>query len=97
MAETKKPETAGVEKKPATKNDDRVEIFVPRNSNNKDPNLVIVLNGKNYVLPKGQKSMVPRAVAKEYERSKRAQYAVDDAIYGMTELARKQAQEAGLK
>lgn len=81
----------------ATKVDDRVEIFVPRVSGNTDPNLVIVLNGKNYVLPKGQKSLVPKAVAEEYERSKRAQYKVDNAIFDMVEQARQQAAAAGIK
>jgi hypothetical protein len=80
-----------------TKTDDRVEIFIPRESGNTDPNLVIVLNGKNYVLPKGQKSLVPKAVAAEYERSKRAQYKVDNAIFDMVEQARQQAQAAGIK
>ena len=77
--------------------DDRVEIFIPRESGNTDPNLIIVLNGKNYVLPKGQKSLVPKAVAVEYERSKRAQYKVDNAIFDMVEQARQQAKAAGIK
>lgn len=80
-----------------TKTDDRVEIFVPRASGNTDPNLIIVINGKNYVLPKGQKSIVPKAVADEYERSKRAQYKVDNAIFDMVEQARHQAEAAGIK
>ena len=80
-----------------TKVDDRVEVFVPRVSGNTDPNLVIVINGKNYVLPKGQKSLVPKAVAEEYERSKRAQYKVDNAIFDMVEQAKQQAKDAGIK
>ena len=80
-----------------TKTDDRVEIFVPRVSGNTDPNLLIVINGKNYVLPKGKKSLVPKAVAEEYERMKRAQYKVDNAIFDMTEQAKKQALAAGIK
>lgn len=81
----------------ATKTDDRVEIFIPRVSGNTDPNFVIVINGKNYILPKGQKSLVPKAVAEEYERSKRAQYKVDNAIFDMVEQARQQAAAAGIK
>ena len=80
-----------------SKVDDRVEIFVPRVSGNTDPNLVIVLNGKNYVLPRGQKSLVPKAVAAEYERSKRAQYKVDNVSFEMAELAKQQALAAGIK
>lgn len=81
----------------AAKVEDRVEVFVPRTPGNSDPNLVIVLNGKNYVLPKGQKSLVPKAVAAEYERSKRAQYKVDNAIFDMVEQAKQQAAAAGIK
>ena len=90
--------TENIASKPTAKvNEDRVEIFVPRVSGNTDPNLVIVLNGKNYVLPKGQKSLVPKAVAEEYERSKKAQYKVDNAIFDMVEKAKQQAKEAGIK
>ena len=84
------------ENKPA-KTDDRVEIFVPRTPGNTDPNLVIVINGKNYILPKGQKSLVPKAVAEEYERSKNAQYKMDNAVFDMVEAARKSAADAGIK
>ena len=80
-----------------TKANDRVEIFVPRVSGNTDPNLVIVINGKNYVLPRGKKSLVPKAVAAEYERSKNAQYKVDNAIFDMVEQAKQQALAAGIK
>lgn len=79
------------------KADDRVEIFIPRTPGNTDPNFVIVLNGKNYVLPKGQKSIVPQAVAAEYERAKRAQYKVDNAIFDMVEQTKQQAKAAGIK
>ena len=81
----------------AAKVEDRVEVFVPRTPGNNDPNFINVLNGKNYVLPKGQKSLVPQAVAEEYERSKRAQYKVDNAIFDMVEQAKQQAAAAGIK
>lgn len=80
-----------------TKVDDRVEIFIPRTPGNSDPNFVIVINGKNYILPKGQKSLVPKAVVEEYERTKRAQYKADNAIFEMVEHARQQAAAAGIK
>ena len=79
------------------KKDDRVEIFVPRISGNTDPNLVIVINGKNHILPRGKKSLVPKYVAEEYERSVRAQHKVDNAIFEMVEQAKQQAKEAGIK
>ena len=81
----------------STKVDDRVEIFIPRTPGNTDPNFVIVLNGKNYVLPKGQKSTVPKAVADEYERSIRAEHKRDNAMFEMAEKAKQQAKAAGIK
>lgn len=77
--------------------DDRVEIFIPRISGNTDPNEIIVLNGKNYILPRGKKSLVPKAVAAEWERSKNAQHKLDNAIFDMVEQARQQALAAGIK
>lgn len=50
-----------------------VEIFVPRGSEKDEKNLLISVNGRNYLLPRGKKSMVPKAIAYEFERSKRAQ------------------------
>lgn len=81
----------------STKVDDRVEIFVPRTPGNTDPNFVIVINGKNYVMPKGQKSIVPKAVAEEYERSIRASHKMDNAMFDMAEKSQKSAKAAGIK
>ena len=50
----------------------RVEIFIPRGAEREDPNLFVGINGVNYLLPRGKKSMVPAAVAREIERSGRA-------------------------
>ena len=96
--ENKTPkDTEAVKKTTPAKNDERVEVFVPRISGNTDPNLIIVLNGKNYVLPRGKKSLVPKAVAAEYESSQKAQHKVDNVIYEMVEQAKQQAREAGIK
>ena len=54
------------------KKENRVKLFVPRGASNEDPNLFISINGVNYLLPKGEESLVPQAVADEYERSQRA-------------------------
>lgn len=54
------------------RNDDRVEIMVPRGSEREDPNVQIAVNGKTWLLPRGKKSLVPHEVAEEYERSLRA-------------------------
>ena len=52
--------------------EERVEIFIPRGSDREDPNLFVGINGVNYLLPRGKKSMVPKAVAQEIERSGKA-------------------------
>ena len=55
----------------------RIDITIPRGSDREDPNLFIAINGVNYLLPRGKKSSVPKAVAAEYERSERARDALD--------------------
>lgn len=64
----------------ATTADDRVEIFIPKGAATDDPNEFISVNGVNYILPRGKKSVVPACVAKEYERSLRAQERMDENI-----------------
>ena len=59
------------------KKEERVELLIPKGSANEEPNLLIGLNGKNYLLPRGKKSLVPPAVAAEYYRSVAAQEALD--------------------
>ena len=68
------------ETKTESKKDNRVELFIPRGSANDEPNLVNGNNGKNYVLPRGKKSLVPPEVAAEYERSVKAQEKLDETI-----------------
>ena len=98
MAETKQTETKQEETKQAkAAQDNRVELYIPRGNANDDPNFTIGFNGKLYIVPKGKKSLVPREVAKEYERATRAQYIVDERIDELTEKARKEALAAGLK
>lgn len=46
-----------------------VEIRVPRGRSNEEPCLMIGINGTNWLLPKGESSMVPDYVAAEYYRS----------------------------
>ena len=52
--------------------DKRIEVFIPRGSDREDPNFFVGINGVNYLLPRGKKSMVPPAVAEEIARSERA-------------------------
>ncbi len=57
--------------------DERIEVSVPRGADREDPNLFVGLNGVNYLLPRGRKSSVPQAVAREIARSERARDALD--------------------
>lgn len=72
-------------KKPAL-----VELFIPRGSSVDEPNVIISVNGKNYVLPKGKKSMVPAFVKYEYDRAIRAKEAMDVRAAEMAEKAAEQ-------
>ena len=71
-------ETPEVEKTP--KKPEKVEVFIDRPAANEDPNYYVGLNGKLYVLPKGQTSMVPPEIKKEIERSRKAEDKLDKAI-----------------
>ena len=57
--------------------DARVEILIPRGGEREDPNLFVGINGVNYLLPKGRRSLVPPAVAEEIDRAERAREARD--------------------
>ena len=63
--------------------DKRVEIFIPRQSDREDPNLFVGINGVNYLLPRGKKSMVPIAVSAEIERSGHAADIFFENVDGM--------------
>ena len=63
-----------------TKKDGLVEIFIERAGADEEPNLMVGINGINYLLPRGKTSLVPRAVYQEITRSRKAQAAADEAI-----------------
>lgn len=74
---------------------DDVDIFVERpQSANDDPNLFVSVGGKNYLLPKGEYSRVPREVAHEIMRAQAAQQAMDKRSRAMVESAMQQAKAA---
>ena len=79
MATTKKTDVTIAEQ------EDRVDIYIPRGNQNDDPNLFVSINGVNYLIPKGKTSSVPKAVAWEIERSRRAQEALDRKMEAMIE------------
>ena len=86
---TKKTETT-------TNNTDKVELFVPKGAANDEPNLVIGVNGVNYVLPRGKKSMVPEFIKAEYDRSVKAQEKYDATVDELLEAANKPLTEASM-
>lgn len=68
----------------------KVDLVIPRGSSVDEPNVIISVNGKNYVLPKGKTSKVPAFVKYEYERSIRAREAMDVRAAEMAEQAAEQ-------
>lgn len=74
---------------PAVPADERVDLFVDKGYANDEPNLIIGINGVTYVLPKGKTSKVPKFVADEYYRSKKAEQALDETVSKMLEEASK--------
>ena len=79
---------ANNENKASKPNEERVEVFIPRGNANDDPNFFVSVNGVNYLLPRGKKSMVPAHIAAEIERSKKAQDRVDENIEQMLEASK---------
>lgn len=79
---------ANTENKATKPSEDRVEVFVPKGYANDEPNLFVSINGVNYLLPKGKKSLVPAHVAAEIERSKKAQERLDENIEQMLEASK---------
>lgn len=53
--------------------EERVEVFIPKGVANDDPNLYVSINGENFLLPKGQVSLVPPHIKAAIERSYCAQ------------------------
>lgn len=66
------------------------EIFIPRAGAKEDPNLFVSVNSKNFLIPKGKKSKVPRYIADEIRRSERAR----DAFEAFVDEATAAAQQA---
>lgn len=82
MSKTEKELTAAQAETAAA--DDRVDLFIPRGQANDEPNLLISINGVNYLLPKGKTSRVKQCVADEYYRAVRAQERYDRKVSEMT-------------
>lgn len=65
-----------------------VDLYIPKGYANDEPNLFISVNGKNFLLPKGKTSKVPTYIKEEYERSQRAQEALDAKSEALLEKAK---------
>lgn len=48
---------------------EKVEVFIPRDGLSNESTFFVAVNGVNYILPRGKKSMVPDYVAEEINRS----------------------------
>ena len=68
--------------------EERVDLPVPKGYANDEPNLLISVNGVNYLLPKGKTSKVPKFIADEFYRSQKAQEALDKRVDEMLEAAK---------
>ena len=77
------PETEDMQA--AVEDDGREDIFIPKGNANDEPNLLVSVNGVNYLLPKGKTSRVPKHIAAEIRRSWRAQAALDERVEAMLE------------
>ena len=55
-----------------------------------EPNLFVSVNGYNCLLPKGKTSLVPKSVADEINRARRAQQRLDATIDALKEAAEQQ-------
>lgn len=60
-----------------TKKEEYVDLYVEKGYSTDEPNHFISVNGKNFILPKGKTSKVPAYVKEEYDRSRKAQAALD--------------------
>lgn len=76
------------EKTTANEKVKRVKITVPRGYANDEPNLLIAVNGVNYLLPKGKTSEVPVFIAEEFYRSQKAQEDLDKRVDEMLEASK---------
>ena len=70
--------------------EERVEIYIERGNANDEPNLFVSVNGYNCLLPKGKTSLVPKSVADEVGRARRAQQRLDATIDALKEAAEQQ-------
>ena len=59
---------------------DRIAVTVPRGQAGEDPNLFVSVGGINYILPRGETSLVPLTVAAELARAELARDRLDRRV-----------------
>lgn len=69
----------------APKQPEMVEVYIHKGYGKEDPNCYVSINGRNYIVPRGVKVMVPKAVADEIARSERAQRRFDQTVADLLE------------
>jgi len=67
--------------------EEREEIFIERAGANEEPNFFVSVNGYNCLLPRGKTSLVPRSVAAEIHRARRAQQKLDATVDALKDAA----------
>ena len=65
-----------------------VEVMIPKGHANEDPNFFVSVNGVNYLLPRGKRSMVPPEIAAEIHRAEKAAEIQDEHIDKMIEASK---------
>lgn len=66
----------------------REDIHIPKGFASEEPNLMVGINGVNYLLPRGKTSSVPDFVAREIRRSAAAQNRMDETIDQLMEAGK---------
>ena len=66
---------------------DKVEVFIPRDGLSNETTYFVGVNGVNYLLPRGKKSLVPDFVAEEINRS----LAAEEKMYEEKAVLQEQA------
>ena len=76
------------EKTTKNANEERVEVFVPKSYAGDDENLYLCINDKEFLLPRGEYSMVPPYVKKAIDRHNRAASLQDKRSKALEEKAK---------
>lgn len=70
-------------------NEERVEVFVEKTYASDDPNEYVCINGREFLMPKGEYSTVPLYVKKALDRKRRAMSIQDKRSANLVEKSKK--------